>query len=110
MSGIIAMPHKLHARRAQSLAATSVATLCPEHEARERPDRETWNRGGPGCGGTPGRARDRPRLLQRLLRWRMHHPGRAERGAKVFPGLIAMARRDSRPHVLMSWFMDDWGR
>jgi glycosyltransferase involved in cell wall biosynthesis len=40
----------------------------------------------------------------------MHHPGRSERGAKAFPGLIAMPRRDRRPHVLMSWFMDDWGR
>jgi glycosyltransferase involved in cell wall biosynthesis len=40
----------------------------------------------------------------------MRHFGRAQRGATVFPSLIAMPRRDSRPHVLMSWFMDDWGR
>ena len=40
----------------------------------------------------------------------MRHAGGTAGGAQVLPRLISMPREDSRPHVLMSWFMDDWGR
>src|SRR5437762_3158311 len=48
--------------------------------------------------------------LLHFLRGRMRHAGGTAGGAQVLPRLISMPREDSRPHVLMSWFMDDSGR